>query len=168
MKKYDISTLLLYVSHQLPKELMQEISDYFVVNPEELQHLISIIKINTHLKSVQDKIEFNYIKETIQQHCSGIVSLLQEKQLAFRSAVKSYQYEFLDFTLDFIWMSDDNCNLCINSNEKSLYCEVLSKDFNFLFRKEIMKSEMISLKASNIYYLHVPSYVQNSIVEISL
>lgn len=168
MNKYNMKILLLYLSNDLPEEKMQEISTYLLENPKELEHILNIIKINTSHDNISNRIHFKKSKGVWQHVVSGIVSLIQENQLAFRGAITSYQYKFLDLNLEFVWMDSRICNLVVNSNEKSLYCELLSKDLSFIFQKTLSQPEMVSLEASSSYYLYVPSYSQNSLLEIVL
>lgn len=168
MKKYDIQTLLLYLSQSLSQELMQEISEYFMRNPDELQHVMNIMKINAQNEGNTNQISFERISDKIQYHYSGVVQFLQEQQLAFRSSMKSYQYNFIDFTLNFLWTQDYKCTLQISSNKKSLYYELLSKDFSFIFQNTLTQPEMIELAVPNIYYFYVPSYIKDPLVTLSL
>lgn len=156
--------MLLYLENKMSEKEINEYSEYLKQNPSVLEKVLQISKslVISNTDTVIHSIDIvNVAKGHIEFALNGVVNLLQQKKLAFRSSAQIVvnNFQFYDLCLQFIQKSSKNLELIISSNAESCYEWIDNKNITEYISSK--KGQLFNISPSQDYILQCSDYQNN-------
>ena len=168
--KYDLENLLLYLENKLSDKDSQIISNELLNNEDKLNSIIELAKIKSYTEVNINKILFSNIADKWTSFCTGMVDLLEEKELSFRGQEQSYcyKYSFFDLIITIVQNQTNLWEIYINNpNSKNSYTIINNKEES-MSRKKNGDIQHVQITISGNYYILLKDQSETKILEISI
>lgn len=164
-RKYDIYTLQLYLERKLPPELEHEIDCYLRENPEVLDYLLELSKIDARMSSDKNELSWVKVKDIFRPFVAGEVEDLGGLEVYYRDAdiVQNNTFQFLDLQISMVMVKESQYLFTVHADQ----------DKEFLL-KETISGRVITeslQKGDNAFYIKNGAYLiryQSQSVSVSL
>ena len=170
LNNYDLENLLLYLENKLSDKDSQVISNELLNDEDKLNHLIELAKIKSYTEANINKILFLNMADKWTSFCTGVVDLLEEKELSFRGQEQSYcyKYSFFDLIITIVQNQDNLWNIYINNpNSKNSYT-IINNQGELMSGKENDDVQHVQVTTSGNYYILLKDQSETKILEINI
>ena len=170
LNKYDLEKLLLYLENKLSDKEAQAISNELLNNEDELNYVIELAKIKSYTEAKVNKISFSKIENHWTSFCTGLVDLLEEKELSFRGQAQSYcyKYSFFDLIITLLRNQDNIWEVYVDSQNRDSSYTIIDDKGQVMNKKKHDTTQHIKFPISGNYYLLLKNQSVTEILEIHI
>ncbi len=170
LNNYDLENLLLYLENKLSDKDSQTISNELLNDEDKLNHLIELAKVKSYAEANINKILFSNMADKWTSFCTGMVDLLEEKELSFRGQEQSYcyKYSFFDLLITIVQNQNNLWEIYINNPNSKISYTIINDQGKSMSRKKNGDIQHAQITISGNYYILLKDQSETKILEINI
>ena len=168
--KNNLEKSLLYLENKLSDKDSQTISDELLNDEDKLNHIIELAKIKAYTEVEKNKISFLTAEDCWTSFCTGVVDLLEEKELSFRGQEQSYcyKYSFFDLIITFVRDHEDHWKIYIDNQNSISFYTIINHEGDLISGEKYNDIQHLEFSISGKYYLLLENQSETKILEINI